>query len=298
MIEIENISKHFDDTAALSQVSFRIPEGKVFGLLGTNGAGKSTLLRVMAGILKADAGTVRINGEVAYENPGAKERFFYLPDDPYYFPTATMEDMARFYKKQYSAMDRNGVRYMADRLELDIRRPIRTFSKGMKRQAFLIMALCANTDYLLCDEVFDGLDPVVTEAMKNLFGKEIHERALTVVVAAHKLQDLEDFCNEIGILHKGGLLLAGDMRENAGTMTKIQCVFEQDEPLMAEHPSIVRCHRDGYFTTVIVRGKKEEALENIRQRNPIFCREVPMLLEEIFMAEMEENGYDIRKVLQ
>ena len=87
MIEIENISKHFDDTAALSQVSFRIPEGKVFGLLGTNGAGKSTLLRVMAGILKADAGTVRINGEVAYENPGAKERFFYLPDDPYYFPT-------------------------------------------------------------------------------------------------------------------------------------------------------------------------------------------------------------------
>ena len=134
MIEIENISKHFDDTAALSQVSFRIPEGKVFGLLGTNGAGKSTLLRVMAGILKADAGTVRINGEVAYENPGAKERFFYLPDDPYYFPTATMEDMARFYKKQYSAMDRNGVRYMADRLELDIRRPIRTFSKGMKRQ--------------------------------------------------------------------------------------------------------------------------------------------------------------------
>ena len=298
MIEIESISKHFDDTAALSQVSFRIPEGKVFGLLGTNGAGKSTLLRVMAGILKADAGTVRINGEVAYENPGAKERFFYLPDDPYYFPTATMEDMARFYKKQYSAMDRNGARYMADRLELDIRRPIRTFSKGMKRQAFLIMALCANTDYLLCDEVFDGLDPVVTEAMKNLFGKEIHERALTVVVAAHKLQDLEDFCNEIGILHKGGLLLAGDMRDKAGTMTKIQWVFEQDEPLMAEHPAIVRCHRDGYFTTVIVRGKKEEALENIRQRNPIFCREVPMLLEEIFMAEMEENGYDIRKVLQ
>ena len=206
MIEIENISKHFDDTAALSQVSFRIPEGKVFGLLGTNGAGKSTLLRVMAGILKADAGTVRINGEVAYENPGAKERFFYLPDDPYYFPTATMEDMARFYKKQYSAMDRNGVRYMADRLELDIRRPIRTFSKGMKRQAFLIMALCANTDYLLCDEVFDGLDPVVTEAMKNLFGKEIHERALTVVVAAHKLQDLEDssFCNPTSNCNSAG----------------------------------------------------------------------------------------------
>ena len=134
--------------------------------------------------------------------------------------------------------------------------------------------------------------------MKNLFGKEIQERALTVVVAAHKLQDLEDFCNEIGILHKGGLLLAGDMREKAGTMTKIQCVFEQDEPLMAEHPSIVRCHRDGCFTTVIARGKKEEALENIRQRNPIFYKEEPMTLEEIFMTEMEENGYDIRKVLQ
>ena len=106
-----------------------------------------------------------------------------------------------------------------------------------------MLGICTKTQYLLCDETFDGLDPVVTEAMKNLFGKEIQERALTVVVAAHKLQDLEDFCNEIGILHKGGLLLAGDMREKAGTMTKIQCVFEQDEPLMAEHPSIVRCHR-------------------------------------------------------
>lgn len=298
MIDIQNISKHFGSTTALDQISFQIPEGKIFGLLGTNGAGKSTLLRIMAGILKADGGLIRIDGEDVYEKPLAKERFFYLPDDPYYFPTATIEEMAGFYQRQYASMDRDGVRYMADRLELDVGRPIRTFSKGMKRQAFLILALCANTDYILCDEVFDGLDPVVTEAMKSLFVKDIQERGLTVVVAAHKLQDLEGFCNDIGILHKGGLVLAGDVKDKAGAMSKIQCIFEQDELPALEDVDIVRCRKDAYFTTLIVREKGEKAVEKIRRANPAFCREVPMTLEEIFMAEMEESGYDISKVLR
>lgn len=298
MIDIQNISKHFGSTTALDQISFQIPEGKIFGLLGTNGAGKSTLLRIMAGILKADGGLIRIDGEDVYEKPLAKERFFYLPDDPYYFSTATIEEMAGFYQRQYASMDRDGVRYMADRLELDVGRPIRTFSKGMKRQAFLILALCANTDYILCDEVFDGLDPVVTEAMKSLFVKDIQERGLTVVVAAHKLQDLEGFCNDIGILHKGGLVLAGDVKGKAGAMSKIQCIFEQDELPALEDVDIVRCRKDAYFTTLIVREKGEKAVEKIRRANPSFCREVPMTLEEIFMAEMEESGYDISKVLR
>lgn len=303
MIEVQHVTKQFDNITALNDVTFTIPGGSMFGLLGTNGAGKSTLLRVMAGILACDAGRILIDQEPCGEHPEGKEKFFYLPDDPYYFPNASMEVMTGFYRRQYTGMNPESVAYMAERLELDIRRPLRTFSKGMKRQAFLIMALCADTEYLLCDEVFDGLDPLVTEVMKDLFRKEMEERNLTVVVAAHKLKDLEEFCQDIAILHKGGILLAGDMRKRAGEVFKIQCVFDGDGSKAAEEElraclDLVRFRQEGYFTTLIARGVKEEILEQIQARNPVFCREVPMTLQEIFLAEMEGNGYDVGKVFQ
>lgn len=299
MIEIQQVTKCFEDVTALENITFSIPKGKVYGLLGTNGAGKSTLLRAVSGILQCDEGQILVDGEVSYDCPKVKAKFFYLPDDPYYFPGANMEQMTEFYYRQYAKMDREGVRYMAEKLELDVKRPLRAFSKGMKRQAFLIMALCANTDYLLCDEVFDGLDPVVTEVMKNLFQKEMEERSLTVVVAAHKLQDLEGFCDEIGILHKGGVVLAADMRGEEEKLCKIQCVFEEEkETYIRECLDVVRYRKEGYFVTLIVRGDKDRVLGEIRKAEPIFCREVPMTLEEVFIAEMEETGYDISKVLQ
>ncbi len=303
MIEVQHVTKTFDNLTALNDVSFTIPEGSLFGLLGTNGAGKSTLLRVMAGILACEAGRILIDKEPCCDHPEGKERFFYLPDDPYYFPNASMEVMTEFYRRQYQGMDPESVAYMADRLELDTRRPMRTFSKGMKRQAFLIMALCANTEYLLCDEVFDGLDPVVTEVMKDLFRREMKERNLTVVVAAHKLKDLEEFCKDIAILHKGGILLAGDMRRKAAEVFKIQCVFDGEGNERAADDlraclNVVRFRQEGYFTTLIVRGVKEEILEQVQAKGPVFCREVPMTLQEIFLAEMEGNGYDVGKVFR
>ncbi len=303
MIEIRHVTKHFDSITALNDVTFTIPKGRSFGLLGTNGAGKSTLLRAMAGILEVDAGEILIDGEACYDNPKCKERFFYLPDDPYYFPNAGMEVMTEFYRRQYPDMEPESVYYMAERLELDVRRPLRTFSKGMKRQAFLIMALCANTEYLLCDEVFDGLDPVATEVMKDLFRREMEEKSRTVVVAAHKLKDLEEFCQDIAILHKGGMLLAGDMRRKAGEVCKIQCVFEGEacgkaEDFLRSCIEVVRFRQEGYFVTLIVKGAKEEVLEQVRQGGAVFCREVPMTLQEVFLAEMEGSGYDIGKVFQ
>lgn len=303
MIEIRHVTKYFDSITALNDVTFTIPKGRIFGLLGTNGAGKSTLLRAMAGILACDAGEILIDNETCYDNPQGKERFFYLPDDPYYFPNASMEVMVEFYRRQYPGMEPESVSYMAERLELDIRRPLRTFSKGMKRQAFLILALCANTEYLLCDEVFDGLDPVVTEVMKDLFRREMKERSRTVVVAAHKLKDLEEFCQDIAILHKGGILHAGDMYRKAGEVYKLQCVFDGDmhekaEEVLKSRLEVVRFRQEGYFTTLIVKGQKTEILEQIQKESPVFCGEVPMTLQEVFLVEMEESGYDISKVFQ
>lgn len=318
MIEIENLTKSFDETCAVNHISLTIPDGVLYGLLGTNGAGKTTLLKMLAGILKPDEGEIRIDGEPIYENPKCKENVFYLSDTPYYFPNADMEEMIRFFGSQYPDMDAEGVRYLAETLNLDTRRPLRTFSKGMKRQAFLLMALCANTKYLLCDEVFDGLDPIVTKVMEKLIHQEMKERDLTVVVVSHKLRDLEDICRYIGILHKGGLVTSGNMVKRAKDIHKFQCIFREDscdeQMLKKRGLDIVRYRKESYFTTLIVRdvtdiSSKEEQTENtgeteknagqiLQEFHPVFCEEVPMTLEEIFVAEMEVTGYDIRKVLQ
>jgi ABC-2 type transport system ATP-binding protein len=302
MITIENLTKQFDTITAIDRLSLRIPDSTIFGLLGTNGAGKSTLLKLLAGILAPEQGKILIDGEPVYENPSCKEQCFYLSDEPYYFPNATAEDMTLFYRKQYPSLEPEAVRYLAGQLELDTTRPLRTFSKGMKRQIFLIMALCSNTAYLFCDEIFDGLDPIVTDAMKHLFQSEMQTRPFTIIVAAHKLQDLEGFCGEIGILHKGGILCAQDMRQASAGFHKFQCIFEAENKeglsaYLSEHLDIVSYSEDGYFLSLILQGSTEHILPLLQARSPVFCREVPMSVEELFMAKIKEAGYDIRKAL-
>lgn len=308
MIKVEDLTKKFDELCAVNHVSLSIPEGVMYGLLGTNGAGKSTLLRIMAGILTADSGHIYIDEENVFENLNCKRNIFYLPDDPYYFPNANIKEMVSFYQRQYPELAAEDVSYMAEQLNLDTTCPIRTFSKGMKRQAFLILALCANTKYLLCDEVFDGLDPLVTQTMKSLFKKEMESRKFTVIVASHNLQDLEDICRHIAILHKGGVITSGDMRGRTENIFKIQCVFgayekdltdasesgRYDDPEeiynmlqgtgLSEKMDIISLKKDGYFVTLIVKGEKERIMEILRRQQPVFMAEVPMTLEERFIS--------------
>ena len=310
MISVKELTKIFGTNRAVDRILLDIPEGMIFGLLGTNGAGKTTLLRLLSGILEPDSGEILVDDKPL---SAAAEKIFYLPDTPYYFPNASMEQMTKFYQSQYPQMDAEGVSYMAESLNLDMRQPLRTFSKGMKRQAFLILALSAGTKYLLCDEVFDGLDPIAADVMKNLFRQEMKERRFTVVVASHKLYELEDICGNIAILHKGGLVTAGDMRIQAGDMWKYQCAFRPDDAddnrtdagekmqeitdRLARELDIVRISSEGTFLTLTARGEKEKILAKLNEEHPCVLNEIPMSLEEIFIAEMEVKGYDIRKVL-
>lgn len=298
MIKISGVTKSFGNICAVNDVSLTVPEGVMFGLLGTNGAGKSTLLRIMVGILEPDAGRIFIDSEEDNTDLKCKENLFYLPDSPYFFPNAGIEDMARFYKKQYPQMDIEAVHYMSDTLSLDKLSPLRTFSKGMKRQAFLLLALSSNTKYLICDEVFDGLDPIVTEIMKNLIRQEMKKRDFTVIVASHRLRELQDICHNIAIIHRGGILTADEFKGKTADIHKIQCVFDNLDPNHLKNmPNVVHYQSDGYFTTLIVRGDIEEIMKRIVLINAIFFKEIPLTLEETFMAVMEETGYDISKIL-
>ncbi len=298
MIKAENITKKFDNIVAVDRVSAEIRDGSVFGLIGTNGAGKSTFLRMISGILRPDEGIVTFDGEPVYENEEVKGRFFYISDDQYYFNNATPSDMMNFYSRVYKKFDRERFRSLMEKFGLDTRRKIQTFSKGMKKQLSVICGICANTDYLLCDETFDGLDPVMRQAVKSLFANDMAERNLTPIIASHNLRELEDICDHVGLLHRGGILLSRDLDDMKLNIHKVQCVLKEgmtEDNLTALNR--IKTEKRGKLYTLTVRGSKEEVEELMDSYQTVFYEMIPLSLEEIFISETEVAGYDIKKLI-
>lgn len=299
MIEVKNLSKSFDSIRAIDHINAKIEDGHVFGLIGTNGAGKSTFMRMLSGVLKPEEGEILVDGEPVYDNPAVKEKIFYISDDQYYFRSGTPVDMLKLYQTCYPAFDGAKWKSLMEKFGLDEKRKMNTFSKGMKKQLSVICGICANTKYLLCDETFDGLDPVMRQAVKALFVKEMDERGLTPVIASHNLRELEDICEYVGLLHRGGILLEKDIDDMKLNIHKLQCVIREDEMLQKIRSGleVVTIDNRGSLYTVTVRGDKEKILEFMEQLNPVFYELLPLSLEEIFISETEVKGYDVKALL-
>ena len=299
MIEVKNLSKSFDSIRAIDHINAKIEDGHVFGLIGTNGAGKSTFMRMLSGVLKPEEGEILVDGEPVYDNPAVKEKIFYISDDQYYFRSGTPVDMLKLYQTCYPSFDGAKWKSLMEKFGLDEKRKVNTFSKGMKKQLSVICGICANTKYLLCDETFDGLDPVMRQAVKALFVKEMDERGLTPVIASHNLRELEDICEYVGLLHRGGILLEKDIDDMKLNIHKLQCVIREDEMLQKIRSGleVVTIENRGSLYTVTVRGDKEKILEFMEQLNPVFYELLPLSLEEIFISETEVKGYDVKALL-
>ena len=298
MIKIKNVSKAFGEVKAVNQITLTIQNGLVFGMLGTNGAGKSTLLRMMAGVLKPDSGQIYVDGEPVWDNPSAKSKFFYISDDQFYYPNATPSDLISFYKNFYPAFDESRFLEFLKSFGLDYNRKINTFSKGMKKQISILLGICSNASYIFCDETFDGLDPVMRQAIKSLFAKEIEEKGLTPIIASHSLRELEDICDLIGVLLKGGVLLSKELEDLKCNLTKVQCVLPPESDEYLEHNlNILKKQRRGKLLTMTVRGKEEEIEAKIQQLEPIYYESLPLTLEEIFNSETEVVGYDMQTLI-
>lgn len=295
MIEGKNLTKRFGEIVALDKVDMQVKEGQVFGLLGTNGSGKSTMLRLLAGILMQDEGEILIDGQPVFDNPRAKRNFFYISDEQFFFTNSTPEDMARYWQAQYAMFDQAGFFQLLDAFHLNRRRRINTFSKGMKKQLILFAAVASNTRYILCDESFDGLDPVVRQAVKSLFADRMAERGLTPIIASHSLRELEDICDTIGLLHNGKLLLSHDLVEVKQNVHKVQAAFA--EPLEAVHfpqLDIISAKNSGRVITLVVRGDAQQIQDKILEYNPLFVELLPLTLEEVFISETEVVGYEFK----
>ncbi len=302
MIELKEFTKKFGSFTALDAVSFAIEEGSIFGLVGSNGAGKSTLLRCVSGVYESDGGQVLIDGQEPYENIALKSRVFFVSDYPYFMNQFSLKDMADFFRRTYPNWNEEEYQRLCKVFPLDQKMKIHNMSKGMQRQAALVCALSTMPDYLLMDEVFDGLDPVMRQLLKRVVSDRAAERKMTVIIASHNLRELEDFCDHIGLIHKGGVLFEQELDSLKLGIHKVQAVYRpalDSEALeeLREKLDIIKLETQGSLVSFVARSSEEEISAVINSRSTIFFEMLPLSLEEVFISEMEAAGYELNRIL-
>ena len=299
MITATDLTKKFDDFTALNALNCRIPEGCIYGMVGSNGAGKSTLLRLITGIYKADGGSIEIDGKNVYDDPEIKGRMVFVPDELYFLPRASLVRMAKLYSSIYKRFSYERFEELVKTFRLDPKANIGTFSKGMKRQAATILALSCNADYILFDETFDGLDPVMRNLVKNLLYNDVMERNATAVITSHSLRELEDTCDQLSLLHKGGIIFESDIDNLKTSLFKVQVAFsDKYDKSRFEGIDMLSFVKHGSVASIIVRGDREQTSERIWAMDPILYEILPLSLEEVFVYEMGALGYEFSEVLK
>jgi ABC-2 type transport system ATP-binding protein len=298
MIRAESLTKKFDGFTALSNLSCKIPEGCIYGLVGSNGAGKSTFLRLITGIYKPETGRVTIDEIPVFENPIVKKRFAYVPDELYFLPQSSMNRMAKLYSRTYVNFSRERYENLVETFGLNPKVNINTFSKGMKRQAATILALSTVPDYIFFDETFDGLDPVMRNLVKNVIYSDVCERKCTAVITSHSLRELEDTCDQLAMLHKGGIIFESDVQNLKTSLFKVQIAFDYEygKELFKEI-DVMNFSKKGSVANLIVRGNREKTVEALRAMCPVLLDILPLTLEEVFIYEMDALGYAFKDMM-
>lgn len=298
MIQAKNLTMKFDNFAALKNLNCEIPESCIYGLVGSNGAGKSTFLRLIGGIYRPNEGEVTIDGKPVYENPEIKSQILYVPDELYFLPQASMNRMAELYSAIYKNFNYERFDNLTKTFGLNPKANINTFSKGMKRQAATILALSCMPKFLFFDETFDGLDPVMRNLVKQVIYNDVLERKTTTIITSHSLRELEDTCDQLALLHKGGIVFESDIQDLKTALFKVQVAF--DTPYTKDKfggIEMLDYNQMGSVATFIARGDKEEVVAKIRSLNPIILDVLPLNLEEVFIYEMESLGYAFKEIL-
>lgn len=292
MLKLNNITKTFGACKALDDLTMNVPMGAVYGLVGPNGAGKSTAIRHMTGIFRPDSGTVTVEGQPVYENPAVKERIGYIPDDIFFFPSASLEEMRKFYKGIYPRFDDSLFEQLSDVFQLPRKSPMRRFSKGMQKQAAFYLSICTRPDLLILDEPVDGLDPVMRRQVWSLILSDVAQRETTVLISSHNLRELEDVCDHVGIMDHGKMLLERSLADMQSDTVKLQIMGDVPKDLQILHQS-----SSGRLQTVIVRGNMEEVTTRIKMTDPAYFDVLPLSLEEIFIYELGGVDNEVKNII-
>ena len=275
-----------------------IKTGSIYGLVGSNGAGKSTLLRLINGIFRQDNGVILIDDEEVFENEKIKQELVFVPDDLFFYPSYTLLDTAKYYEAMYKKFDMEYLKKLANILKLDLNKKISSLSKGMKRQCALICALSTRSKYMFFDETFDGLDPVIRNTMKKIIAKQMEEDNTTIVMTSHNLRELEDICDNLGLLHKGGILFESDIDSIKTNMYKVQISLSNDFSIDSfKNINILSYKKIGSVATLIIDDKDNDSKKKLEKLKPIILDYLPLTLEEVFIYEMEALGYEFNEII-
>ncbi len=298
MIHAENVTMQFGNFTALNHLTCTIPDSCIYGLIGSNGAGKSTFLRLISGVYRPAEGDITVDGQPVWENPAAKADILYVPDDLYFLPQSNMQRMADFYQSIYPRFSMERFRTLTATFKLNPTANLNTFSKGMRRQAATILALSSLPKYLFFDETFDGLDPVMRNLVKQVIYNDVLERKTTTIITSHSLRELEDGCDQLALLHKGGIVFESDVQNLKTSLIKIQIGFKEpfDRSRFADL-ELVSYTQVGSVASLIVRGEKEVLAPRLLSMQPALLDFLPLTLEEVFIYEMEALGYAFKDVL-
>lgn len=298
MIKVDRVSKKYDNDFVLNNLSFNIKDNCIYGLVGANGAGKSTLLRIIMGIFDANMGSVTIDGEEVSHNVKLKQKMVFIPDDLFFYPGYTLIDMAKYYQSMYDEFDMDYLRELAKLLKLKENVKISNFSKGMKRQCALICAIATNADYMFFDETFDGLDPVIRNVMKKIIVKQMNKKKTTIVMTSHNLRELEDICDNLGLLYQGGILFESEIDTIKTNTYKVQISlkgdFDKDD---FSDIDLLSYKKNGSVATLIIKDVDNTSKKKLAKKNPIILDYLNLTLEEIFIYEMEAMGYEFNKLV-
>ncbi len=291
MLEMKNVTKTFGDFKALDDLSLRVPKGTVYGLVGPNGAGKTTVIRHLTGIYRPDSGSVAVDGQDVAGDPNVRERIGYIPDDVFYFPTATLEDMHGFYRRMYEKFDEELYQKLKEVFALPDG-PIRRFSKGMQKQAAFHLTLATRPDVMILDEPVDGLDPVMRRQVMSLILADVAEHGTTVLISSHNLRELEDVCDHVGIMDQGKMLMEKSLADMQGNTVKLQIVGDAPGGFEVLHES-----RSGRLNTFILRGTCEAVQAASEAMDSPYFDVLPLSLEEIFIYELGGVNYEVKKIV-
>ena len=294
MLNIRCVSKKLGDNQVLDQVNLELKAGSVFGLVGPNGAGKSTLLRMIAGVYREDSGVITWNNEPVFDHPAVKQEILFISDEPFYFYNASIRDMKPFYQRCYPSFNEDAYAHYLEQFGLDEKRPMSQFSKGMKRQAFIIFALAIRPRLLLLDEIFDGLDPMMRLMFQRALAQCVQENQMTVIISSHNIRELEDICDAFGILDERHMITSGDIESVKGNVHAIQLAFakEVDRSLFS-HLDVLSIRVESRFVKVVVKGNVEKIVNYLRSLDPVILEVQDVSLEEVFLYEMEQKGYGV-----
>lgn len=298
MIRIQNLSKSFDGYPALADLEMTIQTGSIYVLIGINGAGKTTIIKHMSGMLMPDSGTITFDGENVWENEELKQQIGLIPDELYFPNGYNMKDMCQVYSGLYKSWNDERFNEMAHLFKLDMKKKLRGFSKGMKKQAMFCLVMSTMPRYLLLDEPIDGLDPIVRKLVWKYIVDDVADHQMSVLVSSHNLKEMEGICDYIGIISHGSMLLERELESIKSGLHKIQVSFGPERP---ENPysGLDLLHREsrGTVDLLIVRERTDKIMKKLEPYRPILFDILPLSLEEIFIYELGGEDDEITKLI-